>query len=125
MTAIHFENGSAAITPGGQVHAAVAAAMLAEMPLERIRLVGFADRTGDPARNRRLAERRAEAVAALLVAAGLPADRIETHGVTEAAALPVATDRRRRRAAQPLGLDHRRSAADHLTPRVAPAPDPR
>jgi outer membrane protein OmpA-like peptidoglycan-associated protein len=92
MTEIHFDSGSADLSPGGQAHAAAAAVMLAEMPLERIRLVGFADRTGRPDFNRRLAERRARSVADFLVAAGLPADRIETVAMIEADALPVATD---------------------------------
>lgn len=91
MTAIHFDTGSASLTPGGQVHAAAAAVMLADMPLERVRVVGYADRTGSPDRNRRLAERRARAVADFLMSAGLPADRLETSGMIEAADLPVAT----------------------------------
>ncbi len=91
LAEVHFEMGSARLSPGGLARAAAAAVTLAEMPLERIRLVGYADRTGSPARNRALAERRAEAVAAFLIANGLPADRIETEGMVDAADLPVAT----------------------------------
>ena len=68
LTSIHFDTGSASLTPGGQVHAAAAAVMLADMKLGQIRLVGFTDRTGSPARNRALAEERARAVADFLVA---------------------------------------------------------
>ena len=91
MTAIHFETGSSRLTPGGQAHAAAAAVMLADMPLARIRVDGYADRTGDPERNRALAAARARSVADFLVAAGLPADRIETAGMTDPEMLPVAT----------------------------------
>ena len=73
------------------MHAAAAAVMLADMKLGQIRLVGFTDRTGSPARNQALAEERARAVAEFLVAQGVPAQLIETAGVTEGA-LPVATD---------------------------------
>jgi outer membrane protein OmpA-like peptidoglycan-associated protein len=91
LTAIHFDTGSAHLSPGGQVHAAAAAVMLAEMKLGQVRLVGFTDRTGSPTRNRALAEERARAVADFLVAQGVPAQLIETAGVTEGA-LPVPTD---------------------------------
>jgi outer membrane protein OmpA-like peptidoglycan-associated protein len=91
LTRIHFDTGSARLSPGGQVHAAAAAVMLAEMKLGSVRLVGFTDRTGSPARNRALAEDRARAVADFLVAQGVPAQLIETAGVTEGA-LPVPTD---------------------------------
>ena len=90
LTTIHFDTGSARLSPGGQVHAAAAAVMLAEMKLGQIRLVGFTDRTGSPARNRALAEERARSVADFLVAQGVPSQLIETAGVTEGA-LPVAT----------------------------------
>jgi outer membrane protein OmpA-like peptidoglycan-associated protein len=92
LTAIHFDPGSARLTPGGQVHAAAAAVMLADMPLDRVRVNGYADRTGDPARNQTLAEARARAVADFLVANGVPAASIETAGMIAADTLPVATD---------------------------------
>ena len=72
LTTIYFDTGSASLSPGGQVHAAAAAVMLADMKLGQIRLVGFTDRTGSPARNRALAEERARAVAGFLVAQGVP-----------------------------------------------------
>jgi outer membrane protein OmpA-like peptidoglycan-associated protein len=91
MTAIHFETGSARLTPGGLAHAAAAAVTLAGMSVERVRLDGYADRTGSPARNRALAEARARAVADFLIAAGLPADMMQTAGTIEPGRLPVAT----------------------------------
>lgn len=91
LTTIQFDTGSARLSPGGQVHAAAAAVMLAEMKLGTVRLVGFADRTGSRARNQALAEKRARAVADFLMAQGVPAGAIETAGVVDEA-LPVPTD---------------------------------
>lgn len=88
---VHFDFASALLSPGGQAHAAAAAVVLAGQPLERIRVVGHTDRVGSPAANRRLAEKRARAVADFLVASGIPADLIEVDGMGEAEA-PVATD---------------------------------
>jgi len=91
LTTINFDTGSARLTPGGQVHAAAAAVMLADMKLGQIRLVGFTDRTGSPDRNRALAEKRARAVADFLIAQGVPPQLIETAGVIDGD-LPVPTD---------------------------------
>ena len=90
LTSICFDTGSASLSPGGQVHAAAAAVMLADMKLGQIRLVGFTDRTGSPARNQALAEERARAVAGFLIAQGVPPQLIETAGVIDGD-LPVPT----------------------------------
>lgn len=90
ITSINFNKNSADLTPGGQVHAAAAAVMMSDMKLVQIRIIGFTDRTGSPARNRVLAERRARAVADFLVAQGVPPTMIETAGVIEGE-LPVPT----------------------------------
>jgi outer membrane protein OmpA-like peptidoglycan-associated protein len=90
LTEILFDSGSARLSPGGQVHAAVAAAMLADLGPGRIRLFGYADRVGNPAHNRALAEARARAVADFLVGAGVPAALIEAAGMGEDD-LPVTT----------------------------------
>ena len=60
------------------------------MTLARVRLVGHTDRVGGAAANRRLAARRAAAVADFLVGAGVPRDLIEIDDAGEAD-LPVAT----------------------------------
>jgi outer membrane protein OmpA-like peptidoglycan-associated protein len=91
LTAIHFDSGSSNLSPGGQVHAAAAAVMLAEMTVTRIRLLGFTDRAGSVAKNRTLAAERARAVADFLVAQGVPADLIEAAPMGEDG-LPVSTD---------------------------------
>lgn len=88
---VQFDFASAALTPGGQERAAVAAAALSGMALAEVRVVGHTDRVGQPAANRRLAARRADAVARFLVDAGLPADLIVTDGAGETGA-PVATE---------------------------------
>jgi outer membrane protein OmpA-like peptidoglycan-associated protein len=87
---VQFDFASAALTPGGVAHAAAAAVSLRGMTLERVRLVGHTDTVGSPAANRRLADRRARAVAAALIAAGVPAALIEIDGRGEVG-LPVAT----------------------------------
>lgn len=90
LTQVHFETGSAGLTPGGQSRAAVAAVMLGDMDLAAVRLVGYTDRVGSPERNEELSGARARAVADFLVKAGLPVDLIETAAMGEAD-LPVST----------------------------------
>jgi outer membrane protein OmpA-like peptidoglycan-associated protein len=87
---IHFDFASARLTPGGQIHAAAAAVVIADRTLVRVRLVGHTDRVGSPAANRRLAARRAGTVADFLVEAGVPREMIEIDDRGEAD-LPVAT----------------------------------
>ncbi len=91
MVEVQFDFASALLTPGGEAYASAAAKTLSGMDLARIRIVGHTDRVGTPAANRRLAAERAHAVADFLVAAGLPADLIETAGMGETDA-PVATE---------------------------------
>jgi outer membrane protein OmpA-like peptidoglycan-associated protein len=90
LTQIHFEMGSSSLTPGGQVHAAAAAVMLSEMPVVRVRLLGYADRTGRADHNRALSVARARAVADFLVRSGVAAEILEAAGMGEDD-LPVAT----------------------------------
>ena len=87
---IQFDFASSRLTPGGQLHAAAAAVVIADRSLVRVRLVGYTDRVGSPAANRRLAARRAASVADFLVASGVPRELIEIddRGETD---LPVAT----------------------------------
>jgi outer membrane protein OmpA-like peptidoglycan-associated protein len=89
---VHFERASATLTPGGRERGLEAAALILTMPPSPIRLTGHADRTGPAAVNERLSRARAEAVANLLVSAGLPRDRIEVmaYGADEGR-LPVQT----------------------------------
>ena len=63
------------------------AGSLAAMPDVRIRLDGFADERGDAAYNQELSERRATYVRDMLVASGIPLERIKisAHGESDAA----------------------------------------
>lgn len=88
---VQFDFASSALTPGGQERASLAAAALSGMVLEQVRVVGHTDRVGRPEANRRLAARRADAVARFLVESGLPADLIITDGAGETGA-PISTD---------------------------------
>ena len=90
FVAIHFDFASSRLTPGGQIHAAAAAVRISDLTIARVRLVGHTDRVGGPAANRRLAARRAAAVADFLVRAGVPRDLIDIDDKGEAD-LPVAT----------------------------------
>lgn len=90
LTRIHFESGSSALTPGGQVHVAAAAVMLDGMSVVQVRLLGYADRVGRADRNRALADARARAVADFLVRSGVPAELVVATGMGEDD-LPVAT----------------------------------
>ena len=92
LALVLFERGSARLTAGGADRAAEAAAALAVLNPGRIRVTGHSDTTGSPDANMRLSQARAEAVAASLVAAGLPAERIEIapHGQAPEA-LPIPT----------------------------------
>jgi outer membrane protein OmpA-like peptidoglycan-associated protein len=61
-------------------------ALAASMPQARLHIAGYADARGSEAWNRDLSLRRAENVAAVLAAAGLPRERmlVEAHGKSEA-----------------------------------------
>ena len=92
LTEVHFEIASAKLTPGGEERAIAAARTLAAMNLDRIRIAGHTDRVGNPDANRRLSEARAEAVAQVLIDAGLPRERIEIEPMGETPEMaPVAT----------------------------------
>jgi outer membrane protein OmpA-like peptidoglycan-associated protein len=92
LTEVHFESASAKLTPGGEERAIAAARALAAMNLDKIRIAGHTDRVGNPEANRRLSEARAEAVAKVLIDAGLPRERIEIASMGETPDVaPVAT----------------------------------
>ena len=60
-------------------------ALVASMPQAQVNVAGYADPRGSPAWNEALSLRRAQSVAAVLVAAGVPRERIavEGHGKSE------------------------------------------
>jgi outer membrane protein OmpA-like peptidoglycan-associated protein len=61
-------------------------ALAASLPQAQLRIAGYADPRGSDAYNDELSRRRAESVAAVLMSAGMPGERmlIEAHGKTEA-----------------------------------------
>jgi outer membrane protein OmpA-like peptidoglycan-associated protein len=61
----------------------------------RLVVIGYASAAGDPTANLALSQRRAEAVAKLLVAAGVPVDRVSAAGRGEDLAAAEATYGRR------------------------------
>ncbi|MBL0229914.1 MAG: OmpA family protein [Moraxellaceae bacterium] len=77
-----FAKGSAVLTTKAvaELDAAIMAAGVNVKALERVTIVGHADRTGNVVANQKLSERRAEAVKVLLVKKGVAADIITTQG---------------------------------------------
>ncbi|PXV60325.1 Beta-barrel assembly machine subunit BamE [Dyella jiangningensis] len=77
-----FAFGKADITPDGRQALAALAARLNEHAEQvgSIRISGYTDRLGTTAGNRSLSERRAQAVADMLVADGVPRSKIRTEG---------------------------------------------
>jgi K(+)-stimulated pyrophosphate-energized sodium pump len=73
---VHFESGSDAISAAGKRILDGYAQALKANPEAKVELSGYADPTGDTARNLELAKHRAETVRAELVAAGVAAERV-------------------------------------------------
>lgn len=79
---IGFALGSDRMTPDGISKARVFATALArpELSGKRFRIGGHTDSSGNPATNRMLSQRRAEAVATFLADQGVQRDRLEVRG---------------------------------------------
>ncbi len=75
---VYFPFDSAQLSPSGQRVIAAAAADIRRENASQVEVIGHADRAGDDDYNRRLSAQRAQAVKQVLVAQGIPADRIET-----------------------------------------------
>ncbi len=92
LVQVHFETGSAELTPGGRIRALAAAAILVENDASAVRVTGHTDTTGSADRNLAISRQRAQAVADLFVEAGLLRDRIEIDPMGEdASVLPIPT----------------------------------
>jgi outer membrane protein OmpA-like peptidoglycan-associated protein len=81
---IHFNPGSANLTPGGERKTLTASRFIADLQVRSVKVVGYADTVGPTAFNQELALARAGSVATLLERAGVPAGLIETVGMGEA-----------------------------------------
>lgn len=79
-----FETGSAEISAAGRSTLEIAAQrFLARSESYPMLVSGMSDTVGSEARNMALSERRAQAVRDVLIAFGIPADRIRTRGLGE------------------------------------------
>lgn len=93
VVAVPFRSGDVRISAESRARLLGAAAAMQELGTGTLRVVGFTDRTGPPAANARIAERRAAVVAELLTEAGYPADSIEIVSAVAAGwELPVPTE---------------------------------
>lgn len=79
-----FDRGDVSdVLPGGRADIREIAAKLSATHFGRIEVRGYTDRLGSASYNQELSQRRADAVKALLVAQGLPSDRIDARGLGE------------------------------------------
>jgi outer membrane protein OmpA-like peptidoglycan-associated protein len=75
-----FDSGGATLKPGAQRALDKVAQFLERTPERDIAIEGFTDSTGSNAANRRLSERRAEAVKQALIERGVERERIDARG---------------------------------------------
>jgi outer membrane protein OmpA-like peptidoglycan-associated protein len=87
---VHFDSGSAQLTPGGERRTLDAIARIRSMAPAKVRVVAFTDRVGDSAYNLVLSKERALSVAAVLERSGLPRAMVEVVGSGEEG-VPVPT----------------------------------
>jgi outer membrane protein OmpA-like peptidoglycan-associated protein len=80
---VHFNSGSAELTPGGARVAREAVERIRSMDVAKVQVVAFTDRVGDAAYNLVLSKERALSLAAMLERAGLPRDMVEVIGKGE------------------------------------------
>lgn len=87
---VTFVTGSAKLTIEAETSLRGTAATLLSEPAVRLEVAGYTDATGSRQANERLSLKRAEAVRAFLVSAGVPGDRLTARGYGPAD--PVATN---------------------------------
>ncbi|MGI9491831.1 MAG: OmpA family protein [Geminicoccaceae bacterium] len=92
LTEVHFDMGSAELTPGGLRKAKEAAAWIRDQDVEKIRLLGFTDSIGTRANNQSLAKRRAESLLSVFEEQGVDPSRIEIIARGEVGAREVTED---------------------------------
>jgi len=80
---VHFNPGSADLTPGGERKTLTASRFIADLKVRSIKVVGYADTVGPTTFNQELALARAGSVANMLRRAGVPGNLIETVGMGE------------------------------------------
>jgi len=77
---VTFATGSATLTAEAEASLRGTAASVLTEPAIRLEVAGYTDATGSRQVNERLSLRRAEAVRAFLVSAGVPGDRLTARG---------------------------------------------
>lgn len=85
-----FGSDEAALTAAARDAVARIGRLLATLDIPRIRVDGHTDNTGSAAHNLSLSQRRADAVAAALIEAGVRGERVHTRGL--GSTLPVAAN---------------------------------
>ncbi|UUY10442.1 OmpA family protein [Pseudomonas sp. J452] len=88
---INFDTGKADLKADGQASVREIVSMLSSAPDLKIAIEGHTDNVGQPADNKALSERRAQSVMAAIVAAGIPAERLQAAGFGQER--PVADNR--------------------------------
>ena len=88
---VHFNPGSADLTPGGRSRTTQAAESFMSMEGGKLRVVGYTDTTGSSGYNQHLALMRADSIAKLLESLGVAREWIEVIGRGEEG-IPVPTD---------------------------------
>ena len=77
---VHFNSGSAELTPGGARIAREAVERIRSMEPAKVRVIAFTDRVGDSAYNLVLSKERALSIAAMLERVGFPRGMVEVVG---------------------------------------------
>ncbi len=80
---IYFDTNSSGINARGQEIVQKVAYVVANLSTARVTVIGKTDRVGAPPANMALSHRRADAVRDALIAAGVPAARIDTSWIGE------------------------------------------
>jgi outer membrane protein OmpA-like peptidoglycan-associated protein len=80
LSEIHFNPGSAALTPGGERKALETAAKIKSLGASNVRVSGYTDTQGPAAYNMHLSLRRARSIADLLESVGVSTDIIAVEG---------------------------------------------
>jgi outer membrane protein OmpA-like peptidoglycan-associated protein len=97
LPTVLFQVGKPELLPESSPALNQLAAELKARPTLKLRVLGHADRVGEPEKNLVLSEQRAEAVKAYLVKAGIAAERISTVGYGDTRPLHPSPDVRNRR----------------------------
>ena len=111
---IYFDLDRATIEPGSLPILDAVAKAISERPQVKVRVEGHTDSTGSEPHNRRLSQRRAEAVAKYLEQKGIAADRLDAVG--RGSGRPIAPNRNPDGSDNPQGRAKNRRTEFHIVP---------